>query len=361
MVPLIHVATETLLNNLQAYAESGKSFNIHRCFGSFTMDVIASVAFGMNVDSQNNPSDPFVYHASKFFSISFFNPLIVLFMAFPFLARPMGGLTRNKETREMSKFFTTCVQKLIKQRDEMPSSQRRRDFLQLMLDVRSSKELASLDQFDVVNQADEQIVADGNEESCHEPSKPSKQKRMMTEDEITGQAFIFLVAGYETSSNTLAFVCYLLAIHPDCQKKVQKEVDDFFTRHDSVDYTNIQEMKYLDMVVCETLRLYPPAFKYMRNVEQECVVNGQALPKGATVEVAAAFLHSDPEYWDEPEKFIPERFTPEAKAGRHPFVYMPFGAGPRSCVGMRIAQLEIRMALTNMFKKFNVVTCKDTE
>ncbi|XP_046720362.1 thromboxane-A synthase isoform X1 [Silurus meridionalis] len=361
MVPLIHEATETLLNNLKAYAESGESFEIHRCFGCFTMDVIASVAFGTHVDSQNNPNDPFVYHASKFFAFSFFRPIMFLFMAFPFLAGPLSRLLRDKDSSELSKFFTSCIQKLIRQRDELPPSQRRRDFLQLMLDVKTSKECVSLEHFDVVNQADEQIVTEGNAENCHESAKPSQQKRIMTEDEIIGQAFIFFLAGYETSSNTLAFTCYLLAIHPDCQKKVQREVDDFFSRHDSVNYTNIQELKYVDMVLCETLRLYPPAFRYARTVEQDCVVNGQLLPKGATIEIPAAFLHTDPDYWQDPEKFIPERFTPEAKASRHPFVYMPFGAGPRSCVGMRLAQLEIRIALVNIFKMFNVVACKDTE
>lgn len=100
-----------------------------------------------------------------------------------------------------------------------------------MLDVRSSKECVSLDHFDVVNQADEQGVADANAESSHESPKRNQQKRVITEDEIIGQAFIFLLAGYETSSNTLAFVCYLLAIHPECQKKVQRELDDFFSRH----------------------------------------------------------------------------------------------------------------------------------
>ncbi|XP_058242995.1 thromboxane-A synthase isoform X2 [Hemibagrus wyckioides] len=359
MVPLIHEAAETLLKNLKTYAESEETFNIQRCFGCFSMDVIASVAFGMRVDSQNNPSDPFVHYASKFFAFTVFKPIMIIFMAFPFLIGPLHGLMKDKEGTEMSKFFTSCIQKLIKQRDELPPSQRRRDFLQMMLDVRSSKECVSLDHFDVVNQADEEVVSDGKAESGQKSAK--QQKRMITEDEIIGQAFLFLIAGYESSSNTLSFVSYLLAIHPDCQKKVHRELDDFFSRHDSVDYTNIQELKYLDMVVCETLRMYPPAFRYARTIEHDCVVNGQFLPKGGTLEIPAGFLHYDPEHWHEPEKFIPERFTPEAKASRHPFVYLPFGAGPRSCVGMRLAQLEIRMALANIFKAFNVVACQETE
>uniref|UniRef100_A0AAR2KUZ1 Thromboxane-A synthase n=1 Tax=Pygocentrus nattereri TaxID=42514 RepID=A0AAR2KUZ1_PYGNA len=377
MVPLINTATETLLSNLQAYAVSGESFDIHRyeCFGCFTMDVIASVAFGTQVDSQNDPDDPFVRHASKFFSFTFFRPIMFVFstshcLAFPALIGPLSALIPNKSRDEMNSFFVSCIRKIIKQRDELPPNQRRRDFLQLMLDVRSSKECVSLEHFDVVNYADEQADAwpQATEEAANGPGHHSaeslrhpQQKRVMTEDEIVGQAFIFLLAGYETSSNTLAFVCYLLAIHPDCQEKVQREVDDFYTRHGSADYSNVQELKYLDMVVCEALRLYPPGFRFARDVEQDCVVNGQFLPKGATLDIPAGFLHYDAQYWPEPEKFIPERFTPEAKASRHPFVYLPFGAGPRSCVGMRLAQLEIKMALVNIFKRFNVVASEDTK
>lgn len=117
--------------------------------------------------------------------------------------------------------------------------QRRRDFLQLMLDVRSSAECLSVEHFDVVNHADEQACPDqetasgqeNSQSSGHDSAKRVQQKRMMTEDEIVGQAFIFLLAGYETSSNTLAFTCYLLAIHQDCQERVQQEVDQFFSRH----------------------------------------------------------------------------------------------------------------------------------
>ncbi|CAB1322961.1 unnamed protein product [Coregonus sp. 'balchen'] len=121
---------------------------------------------------------------------------------------------------------------------------------------------------------------------------------------------------------------------------------------DSPDYTNVQELKYLDMVISEALRLYPPGFRFARDVDEDCMVNGQFLPKGATLEIPAGYLHYDPEYWPEPEKFIPER---------HPFVYLPFGAGPRSCVGMRLAQLEIKMALVHIFRKFNIVACTDTK
>uniref|UniRef100_A0AAY4DNX4 Thromboxane-A synthase n=1 Tax=Denticeps clupeoides TaxID=299321 RepID=A0AAY4DNX4_9TELE len=353
MVPLINTATQTLLRNLQEHAERGQSFDIHRCLGCFTMDVIASVAFGTQVDSQNNPDDPFVLHAAKFFSFSLFRPLIFLFVAFPVLG-PLIRILPSKRREEMNGFFINSIQKIIRQRDELSPDQRRRDFLQLMLDARSGKECVPLEQFDVANHADE-AAAD-----CGAGRAPA-QRRVMTEDEVVGQAFLFLLAGYETSSNTMAFACYLLATNPDCQRKLQAEVDDFFTKYDCPDYSNVQELRYLDMVVSEALRLYPPGFRFAREVDQDCVVNGQFLPRGATVEIPAGVLHYDPLHWPEPEKFVPERFTPEAKASRHPFVYLPFGAGPRSCVGMRLAQLEIKMALVHIFHRFSVEPSEETQ
>ncbi|XP_029289316.1 thromboxane-A synthase [Cottoperca gobio] len=371
MVPLINTATDALMSNLNVSAESGEAFDIHRCFGCFTMDVIASVAFATQVDSQNNPDDPFVRHAQMFFSFSFFRPIMLFFIAFPFIAVPLAGLIPNKRRDQMNQFFINSIQKIIKQREEQPPEQRRRDFLQLMLDARTSKERVSLEHFETENHAGEldhrnlqaQVPASDQDNRLppQEPPTRRPQKKMITEDEIVGQAFVFLLAGYETSSNTLAFTCYLLAIHPECQCKVQEEVDDFFTRHESPDYTNVQELKYLDMVISETLRLYPPGFRFARDIDQDCMVNGQFLPKGATLEIPAGFLHYDPEHWPEPERFIPERFTPEAKADRHPFVYLPFGAGPRNCVGMRLAQLEIKMALVRLFRRFSLVACSETK
>ncbi|KAM6926464.1 thromboxane-A synthase isoform 1-T4 [Lycodopsis pacificus] len=365
MVPLINTATDSLMSNLNVSAESGEAFDIHRCFGCFTMDVIASVAFGTQVDSQKNPDDPFVRHAQMFFSFSFFRPIMLFFIAFPFITAPLMRFIPNKRRDEMNHFFINIIQKIIKQREEQPAEQRRRDFLQLMLDARTSKDSVSLDHFDTASHAGDQQTQHSSDQDDRllpqEPSSRRPQKKMITEDEIVGQAFVFLLAGYETSSNTLAFTCYLLAINPECQCKVQQEVDDFFTRHESPDYTNVQELKYLDMVISEALRLYPPGFRFARDIDQDYVLNGQLLPKGATLEIPAGFLHYDPEHWPEPERFIPERFTPEAKANRHPFVYLPFGAGPRNCVGMRLAQLEIKMALVRLFHRFSIVACSETK
>lgn len=104
-----------------------------------------------------------------------------------------------------------------------------------MLDARTGKECASLDQFDTSNHGDEAVASpkpsDQDNSHSEESALRRPQKKMMTEDEIVGQAFIFLLAGYETTSSTLGFTCYLLATHPECHRRVQQEVDDFFSRH----------------------------------------------------------------------------------------------------------------------------------
>ncbi|XP_037539316.1 thromboxane-A synthase [Nematolebias whitei] len=370
MVPLINKAADALMKNLDVHAESGKAFDIYKCCGCFTMDVIVSVAFGTNVDSQNNPDDPFVHHAQKFFAMTYLKPLVLFSVLFPSIMAPFTRLVPNKRREQIDSFFINSIKKIIKQREEQPSDQRRSDLLQLILEARTGQESVSLEHFDTTNKSDEtdyrsQQTQPKTIQQKQGPQQDSPighpQKKTITDDEIVAQAFVVLLGGYETSCNTLSFTCYLLAIHPDCQRKLQEEVDEFFTRHDSPNYTNVQELKYLDMVVCETLRLYPPGYRYSREVDHDCVIKGQFLPKGVTLDIFPGFLHHDPEYWPEPEKFIPERFTPEAKANRHPFVYLPFGAGPRSCVGMRLAQLEIRMVFAHLFHRFSIVACSETK
>ncbi|NXW56494.1 THAS synthase, partial [Eurystomus gularis] len=127
------------------------------------------------------------------------------------------------------------------------------------------------------------------------------------------------------------------------------------------DYQNVQELPYLDMVIAETLRMYPPAFRFTREAAKDCIVLGQRIPAGAVIETAVGHLHHNPEFWPEPEKFIPERFTEEAKKERHPFAYLPFGAGPRGCIGMKMGLLETKLTLLRVLQKFQFKACPETE
>ncbi|KAG8138264.1 hypothetical protein E2320_004186, partial [Naja naja] len=130
---------------------------------------------------------------------------------------------------------------------------------------------------------------------------------------------------------------------------------------DIPDYENIQELPYLDMVIAETLRMYPPAFRFTREAAKDCSVLQQQVPAGAIIEIAAGHLHYNPKFWPEPEKFIPERFTAEAMQQQHPFAYLPFGAGPRGCIGMKLALMTIKIALLRILQRFMFKTCPETQ
>ncbi|KFV64205.1 Thromboxane-A synthase, partial [Dryobates pubescens] len=316
MTPLINQACDVLLCNLKVYADSGKAFDIQRCYNCFTLDVVGSVAFGTEVDSQKNPDDPFVKNCRTFFEMSLFKPLLILILSFPFIMIPLLRLLPNKKQKELNGFFIRTIKNAIVIRQQQDASERRKDFLQWMLDSRPSSD---------------------------------------------SLAAAFLIAGYETTTSTLSFATYLLATNPECQEKVLQEVDEFSAKHMVPDYQNIQELPYLDMVIAETLRMYPPAFRFTREAAKDCVVLGQRIPAGAVVEVAVGHLHQNPEFWPEPEKFIPERFTEEARKEQHPFAYLPFGAGPRGCIGMKMGLLETKITLLRVLQKFQFKTCPETE
>uniref|UniRef100_A0A8D2IMX0 Thromboxane-A synthase n=1 Tax=Varanus komodoensis TaxID=61221 RepID=A0A8D2IMX0_VARKO len=358
MTPLINQACDILLGNLKVYADSGTAFDIQRNYGYFTLDVVASVAFGTKVDSQKNPNDTFVKNTRRFFELSLVGPILILAIAFPFIMVPLLRILPNKKRDEVNGFFIHVIKNMIALRDQQDPNERRRDFLQLMLDARGSFDDIVMEHFDTVNQAD----------SCNQKSKTAaskapakKQQKMLSDDEIAGQASLFLIAGYETTNSTLSFATYLLAINPECQEKLLQEVDGFFSRHDVPDYENIHELPYLDMVVAETLRMYPPAFRFTREAARDCSVLKQYVPGGAIMEIAVGHLHYNPKLWPEPEKFIPERFTAEAKKQRHPFSYLPFGAGPRGCIGVTLALMQIKITLIRTLQKFKFKTCPQTQ
>ncbi|NWV85739.1 THAS synthase, partial [Dasyornis broadbenti] len=346
MTPLINQACDILLCNLKVYADSGKAFDIQRCYNCFTLDVVGSVAFGIEVDSQKNPDDPFVKNCRTFFEMSLFKPLLILILSFPFIMIPLLRIFPNKKQKELNGFFIQTIKNAIVYRHQQDAAERRRDFLQWMLDSRDAA-------------AGSDVL--GPSAAPRQSQAPLPSQTTLTDDEIAGQAFLFLIAGYETTTSTLAFATYLLATNPECQEKVLREVDEFSAKHMVPDYQNVQELPYLDMVIAETLRMYPPAFRFTREAAKDCVVLGQHIPAGAVIETAVGHLHHNPEFWPEPEKFIPERFTEEAKKERHPFAYLPFGAGPRGCIGMKMGLLETKITLLRILQKFQFKTCPETE
>lgn len=190
------------------------------------------------------------------------------------------------------------------------------------------------------------------------------KRRLLTNEELVAQCLLFLLAGYETTSTTLAYIMYEMSVNPEAQKRLQEEIDELFPENaDNPSYDQIQKMEYLDMVWCETLRKYPLASTVVaRQCMESCTVNGIDIPKGMLVQANVWSVHYNQEHWvEDTQRFIPERFTEQRKSERHPLAWMPFGSGPRTCVGLRLAQLEGKMTIIRMLKKYSFVPSETQE
>eukprot|EP00073_Rattus_norvegicus_P039476 XP_008767251.1 PREDICTED: cytochrome P450 3A2-like isoform X4 [Rattus norvegicus] len=183
----------------------------------------------------------------------------------------------------------------------------------------------------------------------------------LSDIEIVAQAIIFIFASYETTSSTLSFVLYSLATHPDSQKKLQEEIDRALPNKAPPTYDTVMEMEYLDMVLNETPRLYPIGYRLERVCKKDIKLDGVFIPKGSVVMIPFYTLQHDPQHWPEPEEFLPERFSKENKGSIDPYVYLPFGNGPRNCIGMRFALMNMKLALTKVLQNFSFQLCEETQ
>nr|XP_044998606.1 cytochrome P450 3A9-like isoform X3 [Jaculus jaculus] len=328
MFPIINQYTDVLVKNLRQEAEKGRNVTTKTILGAYSMDVITGTSFGVNVDSLNNPQDPFVEKVKKLLKFDFFDPMFFTIILFPFLTPVFEALNISMFPRDVTNFFKTSI-KMMKESRLEEKEKPRVDFLQLMINSQKSPDTES--------------------------------HKALSDLEIVAQSVIFIFAGYETTSSALSFVLYLLATHPDVQKKLQDEIDAALPNKTPATYDALVHMEYLDMVVNETLRLYPIAGRLERVSKADVEINGVFIPKGTVVMIPSYALHRDPMCWPEPEEFRPERFSKKNKDNINPYIYMPFGNGPRNCIGMRFALMNMKLALVKILQNFSFQPCKETQ
>ncbi|NXQ91251.1 CP3AO protein, partial [Nyctibius grandis] len=333
MFPIVNHYGEKLVKNIEKKVANDEFVTMKDIFGAYSMDVVASTSFSVNIDSMSNPNDPFITNIKKFVKFILLNPVFILSVVFPFLIPVMEKMNVTLLPSKVMDFFKGVFIKMKKER-EMGGSMVRVDFLQLMVDSQSS----------------------------HDSSKPAEidSYKSLSDEEILAQALLFIFAGYETTSSTLSYLSYNLATHPDVQQQLQDEIDANLPNKATPTYNAIMQMEYLDMVVNESLRLFPPGGRIERVCKKTVELNGVTIPEGMVVMIPAYVLHRDSGCWPEPEEFRPERFSKESKESIDPYTFLPFGAGPRNCIGMRFALLIVKAALVILLQNFSFRTCKDT-
>ncbi len=178
----------------------------------------------------------------------------------------------------------------------------------------------------------------------------------LSDDEICHELVLFILAGHDTTSTTLAYSLWALGRHPEIQDRMFDEVSAFGDRPLTPD--DVPRLGYTVRVLHEALRLCPPAAGTPRMLNKDLAVDGYRLEAGTMAVVSFYAMHRDPELWDRPLTFDPDRFLPERSQGRSRWQYLPFGGGPRSCIGDHFAMLEATLALATIVRTARIESLK---
>lgn len=174
----------------------------------------------------------------------------------------------------------------------------------------------------------------------------------MPDELVLSESMQLLVAGHETSSNTLSWLLYLLSSRPDCVERVRQEFDAVLGEK-PLSFSDVPKFEFTTRVILEALRLYPPFWMVDRMALADDRAGDVAIPRGSTVVVFIYGVHHAAQYWENPESFDPERFTKGNEKLHTPFAHLPFGAGPRGCIGGNYAMLQILMILSVLLRKYD--------
>lgn len=345
MYGLFQVCAERFQKKLTAEVKTSDGIIDVKDFVSrLTFDIISSCGFGLDMDTINNPKDPFRTMLNNFFIPHNWwrKCKEISFGLFPFLKMFFSFTTLRQDSQ---KAFIDSIAKTIECREK--NYVRRNDFLDLLLDLKNKGELEDESKYSESNSLED------------EPS----HKIEMDINIIAAQCFIFFLAGFDTSSKVQAFALYELALNQDIQEKVRNEIMDIVGNEGDLSYQSLMEMKYLDQIVNETMRKYPTLLTLTRICEQEYEIPGtkMVIDPGVEVLIPVYALHYDAQYFPNPERFDPDRFSPSNKDSIKPFSYLPFGDGPRSCIGMRFGLLQTKLGIASVLKKFRVLPSPTTK
>ena len=324
LTPLMNQSVRNHLSRLVNTNDATQPVDIIGWTNNITLEIIMTSIFGVTVDMQTDSDDKFVQCAISMFQMRSFVAILTFFC--PCLARYWIKLDRT---------FYNSIQ-YVELMSKAVIQQRKKE----VYDDKSPNDLLRL----ILN------------------SVAANQKINLTDDEIVCQLMTFLMAAYKTISSTIALTAYILALHPDIQDKVIAEIENACLDQLDITYEMINQMDYLEMVLLEVLRLYPPDFLILRKTKYDVEINNKyRFGKGAMILIPVYGIHHHEEYWPEPEKFNPDRFLKEEKDKRQPFCYLPFGHGPRNCIGIKFAIIQVKLVLAHFLRQFKFIKCDQTE
>jgi cytochrome P450 len=175
----------------------------------------------------------------------------------------------------------------------------------------------------------------------------------MTDRQLRDEALTLLLAGHETTAIALSWAWYLLSQNPEVSRKFHAELDSVLAvRAPAVE--DLPRLPYTERVIKEAMRLYPPAYVILRLAVEDSEIGGYRVPRGSSVAISPWVIHRDPRFFPEPERFNPDRWTPDFQRALPRFAYFPFGGGPRICIGAQFASMEAALVLATIAQRYNL-------
>ncbi|CAG2173314.1 unnamed protein product, partial [Oppiella nova] len=317
---------------------------------------IASCAFGTKIDTYNDhkKTNEFLLYSQKSLHLKLWRCLVfgALYAISPKLLKWTGFQFVDPSSQA---FFASLINSIVSKRKS--EKVRQRDYLQLLIDAQNRMNAHNLKDPEI-HDLNEDIY--GKTESTETSSSPkSKSTGSITDTDILATSYLFITAAYETTSTLLSLLFHSLAVNEKCQQRLYEEVSRLDGHYD---YESVSQMPYLEACIAETLRLYNPVPGTPRLAAQEYTIPdmGLTIQKGMLIMFDIQSLHHNPEYYPNPDRWDPERFMPENRDQMTPYTYMPFGTGPRNCVGMRFALMEAKTAVAHLVHKYRFRTTPKT-
>ncbi|XP_045770599.1 cytochrome P450 6B4-like [Maniola jurtina] len=333
MFHLIKNSSDTLENLLAEEIKTSPNVEIRKLLSRYTIECITGCAFGLRADTMKKDSqkNPFIAMGDQIFDLSDYRATRNICRSmWPGLFYSLGFklLDDNVDT-----FFNKLISGVFKNREETKTS--KNDFVDLIL---AWKRHNCITGDSLSHTGDKKVV-----------------RIKVNEELLIAQCEILFGAGYETTAVTTSYLLYELAKNKIVQDKVIAEVDEYFTKHERIEYECINMLKYTESCLEECLRLHPIFGFLTREVMHDySLPTGLCVNKGNCIHIPVLHIHHNPDNFPEPELFRPERFFGELKKNIKPYTYMPFGEGPRICLGMRFAKLPIYAAVLKVFKNYRV-------
>ncbi|CAL1529344.1 unnamed protein product [Lymnaea stagnalis] len=336
---------------LEEYAQRDDLVPIKHLMGQFTSEVIARTAFSLNTDCVGKGDDEFTRYAKKIFKIHGVLMNLLMLIMFQnkrlhrFLVKTMKLQLVDSVSEDADQYFVSILESALKERHEL-ASQGKKPHPDLFQNLIVAQEAGS--------------KAEENSTDNSAGTSGEKIPRTMTHEELLGQSMLIIFAGFDTTASTLQMCFYYLAKHPEIQEKVYQEITRTVTS-ESPTYEDVAQLRYTEQVLNETLRLCPPAPIMTRRAAEARTYGSVTIPKDAAVIILLDMIMRDPKHYPDPDKFDPERFSEENCAKRDPMAFVPFGYGPRQCIGMRLAYMELKFCLVHVMRKVKFELNERTE